>query len=115
MSLPDDLKIKPSDCKNNSNLKQFFKDLMNCLFGMFSRNTNNLLTKKCTTQFELEELGKEYKITDLNVFNDHCLVEYVLNDNSIPPNRSTNIYIGAEIASQAMVVLRNYILSLKKS
>ena len=114
MGLPDELKIKPSDCKKNSNLKQFFKDLMNCLFGMFSRNTNNLLTKTCTTQFELEELGKEYEITDLNVFSDHCLVEYVLNDNSIPPNKSTNIYIGAEIASQALVVLRNYILSLKK-
>lgn len=114
MCLPDHLKIKPSDCKNNSNLKKFFKDLMNCLFGMFSRNTNNLLTKKCTTQFELEELGFKYAIADLNVFRDHCLVEYVLNDNSVPPNKSTNIYIGAEIASQAMVVLRNYILSLKK-
>ena len=50
---------------------------------MFSRNTNNLSTKKCTTQFELEELGIKYAITDLNVFRDHCLV-----DNSVPPNKS---------------------------
>ncbi len=44
-------------------------------------------------QFELEELGKEYAITDLNVIIDHCEVEYVLNDNTLPPNTSTNIYI----------------------
>ena len=107
MNLPDHLKLTPSQCVNNPGQKQFFKDFMNCLFGMFSRNTSDVKTKKCVSQNELNDIASKYEIVNVNVLsNSMCEVDYVLNSDTIPPNLDSNIYIGGEVSSQGFVELR---------
>lgn len=113
MELPDPLKLRPNECVNNPGKKESIKFYMNCLFGMYSRNTNDIETKPCNSQDDINKIAKTYKIVNVNILSDkECHVDYVLNSNAIPPNKDCNIYIGGEVASQAFVELRKHLLTV---
>lgn len=113
MKLPDHLKLTPSKCVNNPQQKQFYKDFMNCLFGMFSRNTGDVKTKMCQSQTQINNIAQNYLIENLNTLSKYyCSVDYRLNSNAIPPNLDSNIYIGGEVSSQGFVELRKHMLTI---
>ena len=115
MSLPEQLKLRPEECVSNVGQKQCFKDYMNCLFGFFSRNTNNFTSKKCYSQNEINDIAQKNKIINVNILTDKiCSIDYALNSNAIPPNLDTNIYIGGEVSSAAFVQLRKHFKKLLK-
>jgi hypothetical protein len=110
MNLPELIKLKPEECVNNPGQKQCFKDYMNCLFGFFSRNTKDVMTKKCYSQNDIDKIALKNKIVNVNVLTDKiCSIDYVLDTNRIPPNLDSNIYIGGEVASAAFVKLRRHL------
>ena len=115
MNLPEQLKLKPDECVNNLGQKQCFKDYMNCLFGFFSRNTNNFTSKKCYSQNDINQIAQKNKIINVNILTDKtCSIDYELNSNAIPPNLDSNIYIGGEVSSAAFVQLRKHFNKLLK-
>ena len=110
MNLPELIKLNPEECVNNPGQKQCFKDYMNCLFGFFSRNTKDVMTKKCYSQNDIDKIALKSKIVNVNVLTEKiCSIDYVLDTNRIPPNLDSNIYIGGEVASAAFVKLRRHL------
>ena len=113
MNLSEQVKLNPKDCVNNPGQKQCFKDYMNCLFGFFSRNTKDVMTKKCYSQNDIDQIALKNKIVNVNVLTDKiCSIDYVLDTNKIPPNLDSNIYIGGEVSSAAFVQLRKHLKSV---
>ena len=116
MELPEPLKLRPTECFNNPGKKNCFKNYMNCLFGMYSRNTSDVESKACNSQADINKIAASFQILNVNLLSDNeCKIDYLLNSNSIPPNRDCNIYIGGEIASQAFVRLRKHLRTVLKN
>ena len=112
MNLPENFKLTINNVKNNPGQKQFYKDLLNSLYGKFSSNVEKKKTEIVRSQRQLENLAQNFNITELFPINDtNLLVEYEVND--LKPNFKGNIFIGSEITSHARVYMHDYLRKLQ--
>lgn len=104
MNLPEAFKLKPSNVVKSDAQKQFYKDILNSLYGKFSQHCSKSKTILVSSQNALEDIAREHKIIDLLCFNDCCEILYETEKQSTP-NRNSSLYIGAQIASLARTVI----------
>ena len=112
MNLSDNFKLTIENVTNNPGQKQFYKDLLNAIFGKFSSNLEKKRTEIVRSQRQLENISQTYEITELFPINDtNLLVEYELNE--LKPNFKGNIFIGSEITAHARIYMHDYLRKLQ--
>ncbi len=112
MNLPENFQLTIDNVKNNPGQKQFYKDLLNSLYGKFSSNVEKKKTEIVRSQRQLENLAQNFDITELFPINDtNLLVEYEVND--LKPNFKGNIFIGSEITAHSRVYMHDYLRKLQ--
>ena len=112
MSLPENFQLTVNNVKNNPGQKQFYKDLLNSIFGKFSSNVEKKKTEIVRSQRQLENLAQNFEITELFPINDsNLLVEYEMKE--LKPNFKGNIFIGSEITAHARIFMHDYLRKLQ--
>ena len=107
------LELFRNDFKENLELRQHIKLLLNSALGKFNQQPNRVTTKFIRTTEELEKLLREgNEIVDLNDISDFiCQVN--LRSNFPMQSRKTNPIILAFITAKARISLHKYILLLR--
>ena len=112
MNLPENFKLTIENVTNNPGQKQFYKDLLNAIFGKFSSNLEKKKTEIVRSQRQLENIAQTFEITELFPINDtNLLVEYELKE--LKPNFKGNVFIGSEITAHARIYMHDYLRKLQ--
>lgn len=108
------LEITPHNIRPNPSQQQFFKDILNGLFGRFAINTNYSKRVFLRSQNELDALmaDKEIEILDFFAVGETLEVEYIKNA-SVNPNKQANLFFTALINAQARIILYQVIQKLE--
>lgn len=111
------VKLEPSNIKPNKKMKEFYKLAANALFGKLQQRSDHLKSLFASSQSELENLYFENEETIQNIicYND-IVCEVLLKPDvcKLPPNRKTNLYIGAQITSYARQTIYEHLNTLLK-
>ena len=118
LKLPESFSLKPKDLETNEFKKSLYKIAANSLFGKLQQRSDYNSTKFIASQYELEEIYRKYEENVFNItcHNDNiCQVDYYEKLTSKTRNLKQNCYMGAEITSNARIVLYNHLSELNKT
>lgn len=101
------LMLTPANVSPNESQKQFFKDILNSVFGRFALNSNYSKRVFIRSQFELDALiaNREIEILEFFPVSDDCIeVEYVKNA-AVNTSREGNLFYTALINAKARIFI----------
>jgi len=108
-------KIYLSTFKPNIRKRNFFKLICNALFGKLSSRSDKPTLKYVNSQDELADIfHSSSRIEDVYCINDNtCLVKTCANTLKLPPNRSSNVYIGSQIIAYSREIMYKHLMTLQ--
>lgn len=114
MQFCDNFSLKLNNVVDNPAQKQFFKSMLNNLYGKFSQNSNFTRTTFVNSHYQLMEIFKSNEVVGISNINSfRAQVEYRPID--IPQNNQSCIYTGAQITSYSRCIVYSYMEELLKS
>ena len=109
-----ELLLSPTDIKCNKAAKQFFKDMLNSLYGRFAINTGFSKRIFVRSQHELDNLFANRNVTVLEFFpvaDDTIEIEYMPHL-SCPPSRDSNLLFTSIINAKGRILMYDIIQKL---
>ena len=100
--------------KKNTSKRNFYKLAANALFGKIAQRNDFKKTVYVSSQDELENLYfGAHEITEITCLNDLiCQVTLKPLTKDLPPNRTSNCYLGAQVTAYARETMHRHINSL---
>jgi hypothetical protein len=111
MDLPPNFQLTLDSVTSNPLKKSMYKDFSNAFFGKFSQHSKHKTTL-VYSQHQLEAIAAKKEILDFSEIDNNLMVE--CEDFDLKPNLKTNLYIGAEITSQARVFTHDFLRLLQE-
>ena len=111
-----ELSLSPSSIKCNKAAKQFFKDMLNSLYGRFALNTGFSKRIFVRSQHELDEILSNRNVTVLEFFpvaDDTIEIEFLPNS-SCGPNRDSNLLFTSIINAKGRIMMYQIIQKLEQ-
>ena len=99
--------LTPQNIKVNNAKRNFYKLASNALFGKLQQKSNHTKIVYASTSKEIEDIFfSDSKIKNIYCLNDQlCQLEIETNELKLPPNLTSNCYLGAQICSYAREVI----------
>jgi G:T-mismatch repair DNA endonuclease (very short patch repair protein) len=107
MSFEVPFNLNVSNVNYNESKRNFYKTMMNSIFGKLEQRTDKPKTVYVSDQEELERYYfSDAIITSIFCINDNiCELELKKNNEKIPPNRESNSYIGGELVAFGRILI----------
>ena len=107
--------LNPNNVTPNKAKRNFYKLLMNSLFGKFIQRSDQTEIKFINNQDQLEDIFFDgAQIEDFLCPNEHIAMLFIKkNVHALPPNRKINTYIGSQITAFARQVIYGHLQTLQ--
>lgn len=118
LNLPQAFMLEPKTFEKNEFKQSLYKIATNSFFGKLQQRSDYAATKFIATQYELEEMYKLYgdDIFNITCHNETvCQIDFYEKITSKTRNLKQNCYLGAEITSNARLVLYQHLKQLNET
>ena len=116
MDLKPPFSLTPENVTPNEQKKQFYKEMINSIFGKLEQRSDKPKTVFVYSQTELEDIYfSDSKILNILCINDQTVqLSVKSNLDKVLPNRETNIGLGGQLVSFARMLIYEKIIEIDK-